>query len=410
MADGDIGISVENVSKKYCRRLRTALWYGVKDIAAEVFGGSGLAHLKLRQNEFWAVDKISFSVRRGECVALIGPNGAGKSTILKLINGLIKPDAGQIRLRGRVGALIELGTGFNPVLTGRENVYVNASILGLTRKHVDARLDEILEFAEIGDFIDAPVQSYSSGMRVRLGFSVAAHLRPHVLLIDEVLAVGDVAFRMKCFRHILHLIDIGTSIVVVAHSVNLLSRITDRTLVMNQGELGFDGDLAEGTAYYQSLRSPLIDYVGCVQDAHLTRIAAVELIDDADQPREEYSTGDTLRARLTFASSKVVSGARISVNVESPMMGNLAGFSTPLSNFEFDVRPPTTVVDLQLADLPLLVGNYLLTVSLYGAEAGDFLDRRSPAAAFKITGPETNSFGFGQNHIFRMQHRWTLYG
>jgi len=408
MAQGDVGISLEDVSKKYCRRLRTALWYGVKDIAAEFSGRSGFSHRKLRASEFWAVDQVSFQVGVGECVAMIGPNGAGKSTILKMINGLIKPDTGRIVLRGQVGSLIELGTGFNPVLTGRENIYVNASILGLSRNMVDQRLDEILDFAEIGDFIDAPVRSYSSGMTVRLGFSVAAHLRPQVLLIDEVLAVGDVAFKMKCFRHILSLINSGMSVIVVSHNVNLLSRVTDRALVMDGGRLCFDGALSEGSACYQSLVSPQIDETGCVTDKDQARIASVELINDAGDPQQDYWTGDTLRVRMLFTTTECVLGARINVNVDSPIAGLLAGISTPLTNFSFDIKAPSTVVELLLPNLPLLVGNYLLGVTLYGAEPGDFLDRRTPACAFKIIGPKTNSFGFGQSHIFRLEHEWNL--
>ncbi|MCH2128193.1 MAG: ABC transporter ATP-binding protein [Pirellulaceae bacterium] len=406
--NSDIGICLENVSKKYCRRLRTALWYGVTDIAAEFAGRGAGAHRTLRQSEFWAVDEVSFTVKQGECIALVGPNGAGKSTILKMINGLIKPDTGRLVLRRPVGSLIELGTGFNPVLTGRENIYVNASILGLSRKQVDARMDEILEFAQIGDFIDAPVRSYSSGMTVRLGFSVAAHLRPQVLLIDEVLAVGDVAFRMKCFRHILSLIDSGTSIIVVSHSVNLLSRVTNRALVMDRGRLCFDGELSEGSAYYQALVSPQIDETGCVTDQGKTRISSVELLDEKGTPCREFSTGDTLRIRMKFSTTEQLPRARISVNLESPMAGLLAGISTPVNNFVFDITPPETVVELQLPNLPLLVGNFLVSVTLYAETPGDFVDRRSPACAFMITGPKINSFGFGRNHIFHLEHQWNL--
>ena len=148
----------------------------------------------------WAVNNVSFA--QAECLGLIGRNGAGKTTLLKMLNGLIKPDAGRIEMRGRVGALIALGAGFNPILTGRENIYVNGSVLGLTKKEIGAKLDEIVDFAEIGDFIDTPVQNYSSGMAVRLGFAVASSIRPDVLLIDEVLAVGDISFVLRCLNRV----------------------------------------------------------------------------------------------------------------------------------------------------------------------------------------------------------------
>ena len=160
---------VEHASKKFCRSLRRSLWYGTIDMAGELVGGGG-RHDRLRNDEFWAVRDVSFELKRGECLGLIGRNGAGKTTLLKMLNGLIKPDHGRIEIRGRVGAVIALGAGFNPILTGARTSIVNASVLGLTRQEIDEKLDEIIDFADIGDLIDAPVQSYSSGMQVRLGF------------------------------------------------------------------------------------------------------------------------------------------------------------------------------------------------------------------------------------------------
>src|SRR5690606_1461878 len=163
----EVLIEVEGVSKKFCRSLKRSMWYGLQDMAFEALGRGG-AHDRLRHNEFWAVDGVSFQLRRGECLGLIGHNGAGKTTLLKMLNGLIKPHSGTIAINGRVGALIALGAGFNPILTGRENVYVNGAVLGLTRAEINDRFEEILDFAEMAEFIDSPVRNYSSGMRVRL--------------------------------------------------------------------------------------------------------------------------------------------------------------------------------------------------------------------------------------------------
>src|SRR5210317_2241023 len=178
----DVLIKVENVSKKFCRDLKKSLWYGVKDIAGEL-SGRGTSRNALRPGEFWSVKDISFELKRGECLGLIGANGAGKSTLLKMLNGLIKPDQGRISMRGRVGALIELGAGFNPILTGRENIYVNGAVLGFTKEEISRKFDEIVEFAELDEFINTPVQNYSSGMKVRFGFAVAAQMEPDILLI-----------------------------------------------------------------------------------------------------------------------------------------------------------------------------------------------------------------------------------
>jgi len=176
-----------------------SLWYGVTDTLGDLAGRDGTTD-KLRPSEFWALDNVSFELRRGECLGLIGRNGAGKTTLLRLLNGLIKPDNGRIEIRGRLGALIALGAGFNPILTGRENIYINAAVLELSRREINEKVDNIINFAEFGEFIDAPVQSYSSGMVVRLGFAVAAATEPDVLLLDEVLAVGNAGFQTKCLN------------------------------------------------------------------------------------------------------------------------------------------------------------------------------------------------------------------
>ena len=244
----EVLVKVENVSKKFCRDLKRSLWYGVKDISSELFGAK--KNGQLRPKEFWAVDDVSFELRRGECLGLIGHNGAGKSTLLKMLNGLIKPDKGRITMKGRIGALIELGAGFNPILTGRENIYNNGAVLGFSKKEIDAKFDAIVDFAEIGDFLDTPVQNYSSGMKVRLGFAVAAQMEPDVLIIDEVLAVGDVGFRIKSYNAINELSK-KACVILVSHSMPQVARVADHILLMNKGQTFFQGNnVAEGIEKY----------------------------------------------------------------------------------------------------------------------------------------------------------------
>jgi lipopolysaccharide transport system ATP-binding protein len=257
--ENEVLVRVSGVSKKFCRDLKKSLWYGVKDVASELlpFGSGKVASSKLpvdgenfstnnsqlstknhspvlRPGEFWANKDISFELRRGECLGLIGHNGAGKTTLLKMLNGLIKPDSGTIEMRGRVGALIALGAGFNPILTGRENIYVNGSILGLSKQEIDAKIEEIIDFAEIRDFIDTPVQSYSSGMQVRLGFSIASSLDPDILILDEVLAVGDNAFKVKCLTRIFDL-QRNCATIFVSHEAFQVSKICSRVLWLDHG-------------------------------------------------------------------------------------------------------------------------------------------------------------------------------
>ncbi len=227
-------VKVDNISKKFCRDLKTSLLYGLKDIANEFIPRKNYSK-QLREKEFWALKNISLELNQGEVLGLIGKNGSGKTTLLRLINGLIKPDNGIIEVKGRVGALIALGAGFNPILTGRENVYVNGSVLGLSKTEIDSKFDEIVEFSELEDFIDTPVQNYSSGMQVRLGFAVAAQMDPDLLLTDEVLAVGDFRFSNKCFSMLQKLKNNGTSTILVSHSMGNILQFADRVVWLDNG-------------------------------------------------------------------------------------------------------------------------------------------------------------------------------
>ncbi|MEC4819057.1 MAG: ABC transporter ATP-binding protein, partial [Scytonema sp. PMC 1069.18] len=239
--DSEVVLSVNGVSKKFCRDLKQSLFYGIQDITYEVLGLQN-NNSKLRSKEFWALKDVTFQLRRGEALGLVGKNGSGKSTLLRIIAGLIKPDTGFVEVTGRLAPLIALGAGFNPILTGRENIYTNMSILGLSNKEIDKRFDEVVEFAEIGDAIDAPVRSYSSGMAARLGFSCAVHTDPDILLIDEVLSVGDVRFRAKCQRKLGELRKKEVSFILVSHKAQQLMSICDKSVYLSKGQFVAFGD------------------------------------------------------------------------------------------------------------------------------------------------------------------------
>ena len=246
--ENEVLVQADGVSKKFCRDLKRSLWYGLQDMGTELVGMRSSEDL--RKDEFWAVQNVSFELRRGQCLGLIGHNGAGKSTLLKMLNGLLKPDRGTITMRGKVGALIELGAGFNPLLTGRENIYINGQILGLSKQEVDAKFDRIVEFSEIAEFIDTPIQNYSSGMKVRLGFAVASQMEPDVLIIDEVLAVGDVGFRIKCINRIFEMAQ-SAAIIFVSHTMPHISRIATQLILMEKGEVIFnEPDIGQGIEKY----------------------------------------------------------------------------------------------------------------------------------------------------------------
>jgi len=237
-------IEANGVSKKYCRNFRKSLSYAIRDVFRGLVPGRDL--VTLRRDEFWAVKDVSFTLNRGDSLGLIGQNGAGKSTLLKMLTGQRALTSGRIVTRGRIVALTELGLGFDPVLTGRENAYMNAAVFGVPRAKLDPIIEDIIDFAGIREFIDSAVQTYSSGMKARLGFSVATHLNPDILIVDEVLAVGDLAFRRKCVEHIQGFLRRGGSMLLVAHDPYLVQTICNRCLVMEKGRLIFDGGSVEG--------------------------------------------------------------------------------------------------------------------------------------------------------------------
>ena len=239
--DSEVVLSVQGVSKKFCRNLKRSLFYGVQDIANDLIGLRTKSD-RLRTKEFWALDNVSLELKRGEALGLVGKNGSGKSTLLRIIAGLIKPDLGTVEVMGKVAPLIALGAGFNPILTGRENIYANMAILGLSKPEIDERFDDVVEFAEIGDAIDAPVQSYSSGMAARLGFASAIHTEPDILLIDEVLAVGDIRFRAKCHRRLQESREKGVSFVLVSHQPQSILNACKQAIYLLQGSLIESGD------------------------------------------------------------------------------------------------------------------------------------------------------------------------
>lgn len=250
MSDQDVVIRVEGVSKKFSRTLKQSILYGLIDISHNALGLQSLSGA-LRSGEFWAVHDVSFEVRRGEVLGLLGNNGSGKSTTLKMLNGIYMPDRGRIEVKGRVGALIEVGAGFHPLLSGRENVYVNGAILGMSKRQIDRRLDEIIEFAELEAFIDMPVKFYSSGMYVRLGFSVAVNAQPDVLLVDEILSVGDIAFQQKSFMKIGELLRQGTTIVFVSHNMQTVSYVCRRAILFETGNVVCAGTSSSMIQMYQ---------------------------------------------------------------------------------------------------------------------------------------------------------------
>jgi lipopolysaccharide transport system ATP-binding protein len=367
--DPEVLVRVEGVSKKLCRSLKKSLWYGLCDMSAELwpFGrngggggqGKGADPVTLRDGEFWAVDNVSFELRRGESLGLIGHNGAGKTTLLKMLNGLIKPDTGRITVRGRVGALIALGAGFNPILTGRENIYINGSILGLTRREIDARIEEIIDFSEIGEFIDTPVQNYSSGMQVRLGFAVATALEPDVLILDEVLAVGDVSFRAKCYARIGQL-QKKAAVIFVSHAMDQVARLCGLGLYLSHGrsegmtsveqaadayEKGMFGTSSTGEASFERLAHPVV---------------SVET-----KPFHHLNLGDDLVLEFQVRSVEPVRDSYFRLVFFSPDGAHAGELNSRFGQLDWHLHPGLNRCRLTLPNLSLRPGLYKLGLMFF---------------------------------------------
>lgn len=337
---------------------------------------------RARYEEFWALDDVSFDVDSGQTFGIIGTNGSGKSTMLKCIAGILFPERGTIAVHGRQAALLELGAGFHPELTGRENTYLNGAILGMSRKDIDRRFDDIVEFAGLAEFIDAPVKNYSSGMAVRLGFSIATNVEPEILLIDEVLAVGDASFQRRCLEKVAQLRGEGRTILFVSHSENQVVSLCDQVLWLEKGAIRMLGPALEvvntyiGASY--GARSTTSEELGKRWGSYESQITAVELLDGESEPTTLFTTGDEMRIRLHIAAHEPTLDATISVRISTSNGDPLWGTSTKRKGHPVDLRH-AMIVDFTIPELRLLEGDYRITAEIAdrtGSHAYDHWDQR----------------------------------
>lgn len=388
----EVLIKVENISKKYCRDLKQSLWYGLRDIASEVVGHK--YERELRDNEFWSVDNVSFELKRGECLALIGPNGAGKSTLLKMLNGLLKPDKGRIEMRGRVSALIELSAGFNQILTGRENIYSRGTILGFSRAEIDRRMDAIIEFSELGAFIDTPVINYSSGMRVRLGFAIAAQMEPDILLLDEVLAVGDIGFRAKCFNTIYHMMQ-NAAVILVTHTMPQVSRVCSDIMVMNHGKCEFlSKDVPKGIDFFYAYFEG--EEEGIVTGSGRAVLHQIELESNGKKITDQINYLDELLIYLDVTIDPEVELPSIGVTILNQELQNIAQCNSFYHGVEIANSGERMRVILNLGKINLNPGRYSLSLGIQSEGVGEVLFKSYNFKKFRVTG---NFFGYAPIQI-----------
>lgn len=397
-------ISIRGVSKKFCRNLKASYAYGLKDIASELLGTPRKSN-RLRPGEFWAVKNVSLEVSRGESLGLIGTNGSGKTTLLKMIGGLIKPDTGTLKIHGKVAALIALGAGFNPLLTGRENVYINMSIFGLSKSEIDRKFDSVLDFAEIWDAIDAPVRTYSSGMRARLGFSCAIHTDPEILLIDEVLAVGDFTFRTKCYRRLAELREQGVAFILVSHSSAAILSNCDLVAYLSKGNLAAFGEAETVTRQYESdvagkasakadtnNSSQSLVSQGLMQSS--LKIASIVFLNDDGEKVDSLETGESIKIRVYFSVSAPVENISVNTSVKSLSNANTTNlFLQSWKDIGFipKISQKNNFITLILPQCGLVPGSYSMKVNL--TENGKYFNILDivESLRFKVKGTEISS-------------------
>ncbi|NJL35342.1 MAG: ATP-binding cassette domain-containing protein [Leptolyngbyaceae cyanobacterium RM2_2_4] len=372
----DAVIVVDQVSKKFCRDLRRSLFYGIQDIAADLSGWRRKSE-SLRQDEFWALQNVSFRLHRGEALGLVGTNGAGKSTLLRIISGLIKPDTGSVRIRGRLAPLIALGAGFNPILTGRENIYANMSILGVSTQEIKKRFDQVVEFAEIWEAIDAPVQTYSSGMAARLGFACAIYTEPEILLIDEVLAVGDARFKAKCYRRLYELRKKGTSFILVNHNPQAILNTCDSAIYLSQGKLVASSDAETIISQYEedlflsgAERYPCkLDLPPKPPEESLgLDVTSLFFRGTQSEILESLRSGQALSFCVVCQARQAFSGITLHLSISKiggeDSVGTILYLSGDNDNIFFDMPAGSHEIQLQLPYLGLEPGAYTMKIKL----------------------------------------------
>lgn len=391
----DIVIRVENLGKKYIishqqevsnrhKTLRDAIVDGTNSICSKLLNKTKDDSLNSVHEDFWALKNVSFEINQGDRVGIIGRNGAGKSTLLKILSRITEPTSGRIGIKGRVASLLEVGTGFHPELTGRENIYLNGAILGMSRVEIKKKFDEIVDFAEVEKFLDTPVKRYSSGMYVRLAFAVAAHLEPEILIVDEVLAVGDVEFQKKCLGRMQNVAAEGRTVIFVSHQMSAVSHLCSSALVLKNGQVTFFGKTESAIKHYlESSTQKQQNQVGNLQGFRPTWarpiITSVLILDSKGQAQNSFPLGSDITFEMTFT-------AREETKLKSPVMGvvinhaifgTVGGVNTRMTGFHLNQGSYTSAtIRCILKNTPFLQGNYTADIWLGdGSIDVDMLER-----------------------------------
>jgi len=356
MASKNYAIEVQDVSKMF------KLYHeNVRSLKEKV-----LFFNKRGYEEFWALTDVDIRVSEGETLGIIGANGSGKSTLLKLMTKILYPTKGKVITNGTIAALLELGAGFQPDLTGRENVYLNASILGFSKKEVDKRFDEIVAFAEMERFIDNHVRNYSSGMYIRLGFAVAINVDPDILIIDEVLAVGDEAFQRKCIERIEKIQDEGKTIIFVTHNVEVCREICTYVVMLDQGNIVKEGMPKDVVKYYHEFMES--DEAGGERGNHQIEVIGVALLNDKDEAVNDFNTGEGMKIRVAYRANEPVTDPVFGFSLDDYRGFTAYGTNTRLKGMDLGTLEGEGFVEFDLNKLPMLEGRYLVSVAIHSRD------------------------------------------
>jgi len=420
----DTDIRVHQLGKKYRlgmtlahNTLRDKLAHGARALTGRLTG-RGQRPARGKPTDFWALRDVSFEVERGEVLGIIGANGAGKSTILKILSGITAPTEGEVRLRGRVGCLLEVGTGMHPELSGRENVYLNGAILGMRKREIDAKYAQIVAFAGISEFMSTPIKRFSSGMRVRLGFAIAAHLEPEILIVDEVLAVGDLSFQKKCLGRMGEVAGSGRTVLFVSHNMATVANLCTRVLVLGEGHVLHIGDPAESIAFYRARSTPprtqpeLLRTCRNRSGTGQLRLTSfrVESPDGAPLSRARSGAGVVFAFGYASASTERLRNVDVGFSIHRADGTLLSVLYSSFSNVDWNELPSRGTARCVLQDLPLAPGRYEVgaRVLVNGIEA-DW--PRDPVGYLDVVEGDfygTGRSGAGRDAPLRIRGTWRV--
>jgi lipopolysaccharide transport system ATP-binding protein len=410
MRDSDVVIRVEGLGKKYSLHHEQSERYtALRDVVARQAKAAGrllnpftlagqLRKAKrqaaqehaAREEEFWALKDVSFEIRRGERVGIIGRNGAGKSTLLKILSRIIEPSTGRVEIRGRVASLLEVGTGFHPELTGRENIYLNGAILGMTRREIRSKFGEIVDFAEVEKFLDTPVKRYSSGMYVRLAFAVAAHLEPEILVVDEVLAVGDSNFQQKCLGKMEAVSAGGRTILFVSHNMHAIKRLCEKSILIEHGKISMEGQSTDVLSKY--LSEDVSPDLGALEifepplDTSSPFIKSIEIVNSTGESSRAIKPGERLDIRIEVSNQtskhfELILGVEV---LDEDRRSLFTTHSNDIDSRALSIGPGQSIASCHIEENRLLPGNYYIQIGMVD-EAWKLVDLKKPNMRMNVT-------------------------